>query len=231
MARYAIALGFAVKPRTILVEGTTDVEVMNMASASEREKSGVQLVGADLAIVAAGEKDRGGTKGVIRELIALRGMARTALLPNGLPRYRFYALFDNDSAGQHAVKAAHAIDSSLLEFRDVYRLWPVMPRAGNLDQATVQRAFQKANEPHKGLKWELEDMLSSAFMSAFLDEFPKGLINSSTIGGKSHYELTADGKAKYHRFIRNHAVREDFSPLIEAIKTLRYCLNLPPDGI
>jgi hypothetical protein len=37
---YAKSLGFAIKPRTVLVEGTTDVDLFRLAARLEYEKSG-----------------------------------------------------------------------------------------------------------------------------------------------------------------------------------------------
>jgi hypothetical protein len=63
---------------------------------------------ADLAIVAAGEGDRGGTHGVVRELVVLRSLATAYLSPAGRPVYPVIALFDNDTVGQKPVNGARA---------------------------------------------------------------------------------------------------------------------------
>lgn len=145
VARYAMSLGLSILPRTVLVEGTSDVDLFQLAARLEYKETGLNLIGRDLAIVAAGEADRGGTSGVIRELICLRGLARTCLLQNGRPRYRFIGLFDNDRAGKQAVRQARDIDGSLLEYKDLFRLWPVMPLPRNLDPGSVQKTFENEN--------------------------------------------------------------------------------------
>ena len=94
---------------------------MGRSSTVEKAKTGIDLMGDGLAILAAGEGELGGTRGVLRELMCLRGMARTCLLPNGRPRYRFIGLFDNDKAGKQAVNAARDFDKSILEYKDVFR--------------------------------------------------------------------------------------------------------------
>jgi hypothetical protein len=43
VARYGMGLGFTVRPRTVLVEGTTDVDLFSLAAALERAKTGVDL--------------------------------------------------------------------------------------------------------------------------------------------------------------------------------------------
>lgn len=224
--RYALALGVSVRPRTILVEGTTDVELFQLAARLELESTGERLLGADLEIVAAGERDRGGTRGVIRELVCLRGIARTCLLPNGRPRYRFVGLFDNDTAGQHAVKAIRDLDGSILEFKDVFRLWPVMPLPGNLDPETVRRAFERENAQYKGLNWELEDLLSEEFVKSFLSENSGAVARNASLGGKVHRDFTVDGKARLHRFVKQHAIRADLMAVIHALRALRFYVGL-----
>ena len=135
---YAASLGMQIKHRTILVEGTSDVALLGLVSSLERKLSGKELF-EDFAIVAAGERDQGGVNGVVRELIAFRGMARTFLQSNGKPVYRFVGLFDNDRAGKRAIATAHDLDSSILEYKDVFRLMPVMPEPKNLDPGIFQR--------------------------------------------------------------------------------------------
>ncbi|UIY55731.1 hypothetical protein [Burkholderia cepacia] len=226
VARYGMALEIAILPRTILVEGTTDVKLFQLAAAKELEKTGFNLLGEELAIVAAGDGDRGGTRGVIRELIGLRGMARTCLLQNGTPRYRFVGLFDNDHAGRLAIKLSRDIDTSILEYKDIFRLHPAMPLPGNLDPGSMQRAFEKENAAYKGLDWELEDLMPSAFMEVFFGEYPTALIRTCTAGGKLHRELTRDGKAQLHRFISLYATRDDLTEVIDVLKTFRTYLGL-----
>lgn len=227
VTRYGLALGLRVRPRTVLVEGTTDAELFEFASRLECKATGIDLLGQELAFVAAGERDRGGTHGVVRELVALRGMARTCLSPDGRPRYRFIGLFDNDNAGRQAVKLARTIDNSILEYKDVYRLWPVMPSPGNLDPGSVQRAFERENAGYKGLDWEMEDLLPTAFVDAFVAEHPLAVARTSDNNGKVHRDFTTDGKARFHRFIKLNALHADIEGIIECLKAIRHCLGLP----
>lgn len=226
VALYASTLGFSIGCRTVLVEGTTDVGLFHLAARLELEKTGIDLLNDGLAFVAPGERDLGGTHGVIRELVALRGMARTCLLPNGRPRYRFIGLFDNDKAGNLAVKMARSIDSSILEYKDVFRLRPVMPLTGNLDPGTMQKTFERENYAYKGLEWELEDLITQDFIEAFLANNPQALARNNTINGKTHRDLTPDGKAKLHRFIKMHAIRDDLSEVIHVLKAIRFYLGI-----
>jgi hypothetical protein len=223
---YAKSLGLKIKEKTVLVEGTTDVDLFEYAAMIESKAGGPDLIGPTFAVVAAGERDRGGTSGVIRELITFRGLARTVLLPSGKPRYRFVALFDNDRAGRQAVNTLRVLDTSLLEYKDAFRLQPVMPLPSTLDPGGIQKAFEVSNARYKGLEWELEDLFPEGFIDAFSSEFPGALSNKVSVEGKTHFRLTDDGKARLHRFAKSNAIREDLKGFIEVLKAIRFYLNI-----
>jgi len=226
VAIYGKSLGFSIASRTVLVEGTTDVDLFNLAARLEREHSGEKLLGKDLTIVSSGVADRGGTRGVIRQLVTLREMAQTCLLNNGRPRYRFIGLLDNDKAGRAALKTARAVDTSMVEYRDLFRLCPVMPWKGNLDPKSLQKNFERENSGYKGLDWELEDLLPQNFYDAFLGDFPSAVTRSVPLQGKIHRDLTRDGKAKLHRFIKTYAEYKDLQDVINVLKAIRFYLGL-----
>jgi hypothetical protein len=226
VAVYASSLGCAIRSKVLLLEGTTDVDLFHAAARLELAATGKKLVGDDLCLIAAGEGDLGGTRGVIRELMCFRGLSRACLLPTGRPRYRVVALFDNDKAGRLAVRAARDWDASLLEFKDLFRLWPMMPLTSNLDPISMNKIFEKENEPYKNLEWELEDLLPDPFLECFLEEVPNAVARSTTVNGKTHRDFTRDGKAQLHRFVKQHAMREDLLPVAEALKALRCYLWL-----
>lgn len=225
VARYGMTLGLTLCPRTVLVEGTRDVELFQFAARLEHLATGINLISDEFTIVAAGDGDRGGTKGVIRELITLRGIARTCLSQNGSPRYRFIGFLDNDKAGIEAVRLSRSIDTSILEYKDVFRLWPVMPQPGNLDPRTVQKSFERENDDYKGLEWELEDLLPDSFIAAFLSERPDAVRHSKSIKEKVHRDLSDDGKARLHRFIKDYAGHEDLRSVVDVLKALRYYMG------
>lgn len=224
--RYGRALGWELERRTVLVEGTTDVELFHLAARLESEKSGVDLLGTEFAIIAAGTGDLGGTRGVIRELTCLRGLARTCLLPNGQPLYRFVGLFDNDRAGRLAVKAARDLDASIHEYKDVFRLWPVMPATGSLDPKTLQKSFERQNADYKGMDWELEDLLPGQFFDALVSDHPNAVIKTTPMKDKIHRDLSRDGKAHLHRFVKEYAIRDDLDAVIETLRAVRFYLGL-----
>ncbi len=223
---YGLTFGWELREKTVLVEGTSDVSLFKLAASLERKATGVDLLGNKLAIIAAGEGDRGGTRGVIRELLSLRGIARTVLLPNGNIKYRFVGLFDNDNAGRQAVKFAHDIDRSILEYKDVFRLQPKMVCLGNLDPKTLQKTFERENSEYRGLDWELEDLLPQAFLEVFFSEHVEIEVRTHEKNGKIHHEFSRDGKARLHRFIENHAVYEDLVDVINVLKAIRFYMCL-----
>jgi hypothetical protein len=227
VARYGMALGFTVRQRTVLVEGNTDVKLFELASIREYEATGIELLGQSLAVVSPGTGDRGGTSGVIRELVSLRANARTCLLSDGRPRYRFVGLFDTDRAGRLAVRTANEIDSSILEYKDVFRLHPVMPADGILHPKALKASFERENAAYKGIEWESEDLLPDAFINEFLSECPGAVRRKVDIGGgKVHRDFTQEGKARFHRFIQDHAILKDLAGVVDVLKALRFYCGL-----
>lgn len=224
VARYAASQGLQIAYKTLLVEGTTDVNLLVRAAASRN--GGAPLIGESFAVVAAGVGDRGGAAGVVRELIALRQISRAALGPNGMPLYRFAALFDNDIPGNTAVRTACGIDSSIIENRDVFKLYPVMPVAHMIEPGAIGRELVKQNQRYRGLKWEIEDSLDTQFVEYFLDEHPSALIRRDTIADKIHWELTDDGKARLHRFVHESATDADLAGPRQILLAIRSYLNV-----
>ena len=226
VALYGQSHGWQLKPRTVLVEGTSDVSLFEIAAGLYQKATGKNILG-DMAIVAAGERDRGGVKGVVRELVTLRNLATGHLSPAGLRVYRIIGLFDSDAAGNKAVIGAREWDTTISEYRDVFRLRPVMPKTGNLDPTALQRTTDTQNLPFKGLIWELEDLVSPLFMAQFLEAHQTAQTREITIGGRVHRELTRDGKSHLVRYCAQRATLESLGELIQVAHALRHYLNLP----
>ena len=224
---YGKSLGWKLRRRTILVEGTTDAVLFDLAAHLELQKNSTKLLEPDLAIVAAGEGDQGGAQGVTRQLITLSCLARTNLMQDGRPRFRFIGLFDNDNAGRHAVKGVRIIDNSILEYKDVFRLRPIMPTECNRDPRTLRQTFDRLNSKYKGLDWELEDLLSQDLLGRFLTHNPSAVVREKRVGDKIHRDYTADGKARLHRYVKHNAKWEDLIAVVDVVKALRFYLYLP----
>ena len=224
---YGRAKGWELRPRTVLVEGTTDEALFRLAARLEREHSGIDLLADELAFVAAGIGDAGGTRGVANQLLTTRNLARTVLLPSGRLRYRFIGLVDNDDAGRRAIRGARQFDTSILEYRDLFRIRPRMPRTGNLDPRTLERSFDRLNRDYRELDWELEDLVAQDFVESFLDENPTALRHEVRIEDKIHRKLSPDGKSRLNRYVQENAILADLQAVLAVIRSVRFILNLP----
>lgn len=226
IARFAKTKNFDLRPRTVFVEGTTDVDLFQLAARLERERTGFDLLGEDLAIIAAGEGNEGGARGICRELVSFKNMAGGCLLPGGRPKYRFIGLFDNDDAGRRAIYDVRKTDTSILEYKDVFRLRPVMPLCPNRDPAALRESFKSENGKYRDIDWELEDLLPEEILKAFLDEHPDAVIRSSVAHDKIHRDWTRDGKARLHYFVRQYAICADLVAVVGVLRALRHYLGL-----
>jgi hypothetical protein len=119
------------------------------------------------------------------------------------------------------------LDTSIVEFKDVFRLHPAMPVKGNLDPKTLQKTFEGENNNYKGLYWELEDLLPDSFFDAVVDGHPNAITKTTTIEGKTHRDLSPDGKARLHRLAKQYANREDLKAVIDVLRALRFYMALP----
>lgn len=101
-----------------------------------------------------------------------------------------------------------------------------MPLSNNLDPGSVQKTFERENAVYKGMEWELEDLLTSGFVDAFQAECPRAITRATPVADKLHREMTADGKARFHRFVKQQAIRSDLTGVVETMKALRFYLGL-----
>jgi hypothetical protein len=225
LAAYAKSKGYPVRSRIILVEGTSDADLFLLASELFRKKTGSNLL-QDIAFVPAGEKDNGGVRGVIRELLVLYGVATTVLDPSGRPRYRIAALFDNDAAGRYAVRSAPQFDIRLVEFKEMFLLRPRMPLTSNCDPSAVRSLVENANAPYRTLDWELEDLFPLSFLKAFDAEHVSAVRRTLVVGDRIHRDLTPDGKARFHRFVKQNALLSDLEGMVETMRAMRSYVGL-----
>ena len=227
VALYGQAQGWQLGRRTVLVEGVTDERLFQLARDLELRVTGRDLFAHGLAVVAAGMGDDGGARGVVRELSALRCMGRTSLMPDGRLRYRFIGLLDNDDAGRRAAAGARNLDAGIVEYKDVFRLRPFMPREGGLDPGAMKRSFRVRNGGYEDLNWELEDLVAGDLVESFIEEYVDVLRGSQTVGGLIHRSFTRDGKQKLHRYIREYAIQRDLGRVADVIRSIRYYFGLP----
>jgi len=153
-------------------------------------------------------------------------MASKCLLPNGHQKYRFIGLFDNDKAGRQAISDIRKTDISILEYRDVFRLCPIMPISQNQDMTFLRNKFEEENLKYKGLDWELEDLVPDSFSTLLENEDPYLLRCSHLVHDKVHREWTPDGKAKLIRLVKENAMHPDLIAFIAILHAFRQFFNI-----
>lgn len=220
VALYAAAKGWTLRPRIVLVEGTTDEALFNFAD-QRFSQAGETLLGADLCVLAAGRRDAGGTFGVARELITLRSMVPHVLDRTGRPAYQVLGLVDNDFAGRTIISDVVRLDRAALEFRDIIALPPLPPSFTSVHPRDRQRECDLVNRPFRDLDWEVEDTLSPRLLQKFDQDHPGMISNRSRQGGKTHHELTSEGKTTLHRYIRSEASLQDLAGVGRVVRMLR----------
>ena len=225
---YCRSIGFEPSRRTVLTEGTSDAGLFRLARDLEFAESGIDLYGNDFTIAAAGIGNDGGTTGILRDLSRLKGISRIVLSQDGRQIYRFIGLFDNDAAGRNAARTSNALNTDIFEYRDVYRLRPMMPITRNYDIKAMKSLFESTNLQHERLDWECEDLLPASFLEAFVSEEPSALRTRIKASEAEHREWTVDGKAKLHRYVSQYAVQKDLAAVIDVIRCLRSLVGLPP---
>lgn len=218
---YARSAGLVVKPRTVFVEGTSDVQYFKIAADLEAASGGPSLLDESFCITAAGERDQGGVDGVVQQVMTFMKLGRTLLDRDGRAVYRFLGLFDNDFAGRRALKLTTTLNLGIQEFKDVFCLYPLMnPAVG--DPAAVGRAIRNANVGFSAIDWEIEDMLDPNFLDVFEQSNPSAVKSKVESPGKHiHREYTVEGKAALLRFTRENAIRSDVDRIVAALIGLR----------
>lgn len=223
---YCVRRGWPARRGTVVVEGTSDVDYFQKAGGLLRCSFSFCLL-SDLAVVAAGEKDRGGTTGVLREVNLLKSLASLDRL--GQRSRRVIGLLDNDGAGRSA--ASHARKGlGLDEFKDFITLQPRMPVQGSLDLVTLRKMFE--GRKVSGLDWEVEDLVGEEIVNFVAEENPSRVIRTERSEGFRHTEWTKDGKSALRRAFLDHATTADVEVFAFAFQTIRFLLGLPnPDRV
>lgn len=227
---YAASKPWTLRPNIVLVEGTSDEALFALADRLSVD-AGRTLLGDDLCIAAAGQRDRGGTFGVARELITLRSMAPLVLDRYGVPVYRVMGLVDNDAAGRRIIDDVLRLDRGAVKFRDILAVRPIALTFGSLDPLGRQAEYDFVNLPHRTLDWEIEDTLSSRLLRLFERRYPQLAPRKSQQGGKTHHEFTPQAKATLHRFAQLEATLDDLVGVVAIVRMIRsmFGLAMPAD--
>ena len=214
-----------------MVEGTSDVALLDTAAKLYRHSHGVELLGTELSIIAAGYGDEGGVDGINKRFQAIHQVANADRDANGRLTHRFIALYDNDTAGKRAIAVISGFDASIRRCAEVFLLQPVMPLKGGADHRAMQQRFERENGAFRGLDWEIEDLLSHDILCAFEADYPAAVNRRYEIAGRTHRELTRDGKRQLVRFAQDYATLADVRELIKLLQALRDYCHLQSDHI
>lgn len=228
---FAKQIGWTIGRCNVVVEGTTDVTILQHAGLLHRQATGVDVFGDGFAVVASGRADDGGVEGVNRRLNAARQNADADRDAIGALRYHFIGLFDNDFAGRKAITLACDIDRRVVRYRDVFLLHPRMPIASHHLGTSIGQEAKSLNSAFIGLDWEIEDYLPEDFKAAFELQYPRAVIKCAKRGGRSHRDLTPEGKRAFHAFVRQRGEHRDVLELICLICALRSYLGMQHDHI
>lgn len=224
--------GWELKQRNLMVEGDSDVRYFELAGNLYKDKTGLSLIGSDFNIFSAGPGNLGGTAGVINEFYTLYNIIRTDCDQNGKVLFRVVALLDNDKAGRNCHRGLLQQHRLLKNNRDIFLLNRVLPKTTSEPKALTSQ-IEKCNSNWKSIDCEIEDLFGESLIDCFLDDNRGELVKSmQTAGQHRHYEWTpnANAKGKLSRFVKEYAVLEDLTDLVEILKSFRFYLGLPIDG-
>lgn len=217
-------LGWRTAQGNVIVEGTSDVRLIEFTARLYRKEHGIDLFGEDFSIIAAGLGDEGGVDGINKRYQAIHQVAATESNPDIRAPHRFIALYDNDRAGRDAVRRITGFDVSIEEFSEVFLLRPIMPLKNGTNVKGMKQRFERENDSFRNLDWEIEDLLSQDLILAFEHECPDSVRHKKEVGGLIHRDFTTDGKRNLIRFVETYATLKDLSKIVELIKSLRdYC--------
>ena len=225
IAMYAASKGWCLKQNVVLVEGTSDEALFRLANELARTV-GIDLLGPEICVVAAGKRDRGGTFGVGRELIALRALAPYILDRRGFPCYKIIGLVDDDHAGRQVVENILKIDRGVIEFRDVLRLRPIVIHGFGMSTDRIRRASEEANAPYCELDWEIEDTLSERLFGMLCVQCPAAIQLRQSKNGRTHFELTRSGKQMLHGLVHREGTLMDLTGIVDVVRCLRATFGL-----
>lgn len=228
---WAEQVGWRVRKGNVIVEGETDVFYFEHAARLYQRRCGIDPLGDDFSVIAAGRGDAGGVDGVNERFRAARELAAVDLLPNGDVKYRFIGLFDNDEQGRRAFGRGAGLSKRIEGYRDLFLLHPVMPLANGANAATVRQRAIDLNRDYPHLDWEIEDLVSPTICGLLEADHPQEIIRSRTVAGKTHRDLTWEGKVKLRQCVLEYAELEDVLEFIALIRALRNYLRLRIDHL
>lgn len=228
---WAEQLGWRVCRGNVIVEGEGDVFYFEHAARLYQQQYGVNPLGDDFSVIAAGRGDAGGVDGVNDRFRAARELAAVDVHPDGAFKYRFIGLFDNDEQGRRAFGRGAGLTRHIQGYRDLFLLHPVMPLANGATAAIVKQRAVELNKDYLHLDWEIEDLVSLEIYRVFEADHVHEIVRSKTVGGKTHRDLTWAGKVKLQQYFRDYAELKDVVQFIVLMCALRNYLRLRTDHL
>jgi hypothetical protein len=228
---WAQQLSWRVSKGNVIVEGQSDVFYFEHAARLYKSAFGIDPLGEDLSVIAAGQADAGGVDGVNDRFRAAHQLAAVDVHPDGALKYRFIGLFDNDEEGRRAFGRGAGLSRHIVGYRDLFLLHPVMPLANGATAATVKQRAIDLNRDYLQLDWEIEDLVSPEIYRVFEADHSHEIRRSKTIAGKTHRDLTWAGKVKLRQCVKDYAELADLHEFIVLIRALRNYLRLRTDHI
>jgi hypothetical protein len=213
-----------------MLEGRSDAEYFRLADLKyQAQHAGQKLICDKLSLFQVGDGDAGGVENIKDKFAYLREVLSTESYNVASERIMAIVLMDNDYEGR---RGAQFLDKRGFKLhRDVFLLARTLPRQTR-DPYQMSRLITDANAPWADIDCEIEDLLSRDLLDLFAEMEPSCVAREPQFRGDGHhYEWTRDGKAKLLRFVRQEASYCDVAGIVELLKSLRYLLCLPPDGV
>lgn len=228
---FAGRLGWDIRPANVVVEGTSDVAMIRAAERAYLARHGVELLGATCGVHAAGRGEEGGADNLSKRLQAIRQVSLADTDQDGRIRYRFIGLYDSDNPGRAALSSLAQFDRSMVPYRDLFPLRPVMPLREGLSPSALGRRYEQENESYVDLHWEIEDLVDPDLVKAFRLQHDGAIARQRVVSGRVHYDMTVEGKRLFMSYVRANATLDELVDVIRLIRSLMDYLDLPSDHI
>jgi hypothetical protein len=181
------------------------------------------LIDADFSIFAVGERDEGGTFGILERLWQLSANLRVDPVDVYGRQMRVICLLDDDYAGR---KAFSTLKSSYTPWQDIFKIQRCFPK-GTRDPKTFGRMWERDNHDWKEVYCETEDLIERELLEYFVSENHDVLKSDVLIQGNiHHFDFDGFAKPKLVKFVRENASLTDMQNLVDLLKNLRWLLKV-----
>lgn len=142
--------------------------------------------------------------------------------------FRFVVLLDSDGPGKGAARTLGSL--GFTRNRDVFLLQRAFPR-DTRDPKEFQTKCDRLNAKWLSLECEIEDLGEHSVLDAFLKENPGACKKPPVLlEDAHHFDWHGHIKPALSRFVADYADPPDVMRVVEILKSMRYMLELPPDG-